>query len=170
MASSSLAHPDDDRFALVGKADANEVSRVIPSIHGAAHDTLELLRTQCFDRFVAALPLESLCRVSVEPLHGTGAATRIDLAEERVDHVAWSDRWLPRAPENAEGRQRPGLRGLRQVPEQDGANSSSSAAETNSSLHQNDASECPLRTHWSWSWQSHVSCWLPPGQPAPQLP
>ena len=170
MASRGLAHANDDGLALFGKAYAHQVSLVVASVDRAAQHTLESLGAKLLDGYFAAFLLKASLGLAVEPLGGAWATARRDLTEERIHGVVRSGRWLPRAPEAQQNSQRPGPRAPGQVPEQDGANSSSSAAEMNSSLHQNDASECPLRTHWSWSWQSHVNCWLPPGHPAPQLP
>lgn len=157
MASSRLAHSDENRFALPHEADSDQVHALVAAVDLSTENLLELLSSQRLECLVAALALKSLLGQTVEQGYRARAIVAGHRSEEGAYHVLRTGRWLLRAAEaersnqeaSQEANQEAGRERASQVPEQDGANSSSSAAETNSSLHQNDARECPLRTHWS---------------------
>ena len=140
MTSARLAHSDESGCALVRKAHAHEHEVRIAPIDVAAEHLLEPLCAQRFERALALLTLEPLLRCAAEPARRFVAVVRLDRDEERV-HRIFRTGFRPPLASEREGGQQPDRAAKPQVPEQEGANSSSSAAETNSSLHQNEASE-----------------------------
>lgn len=158
MPSSRLPHSDHDRLALTGESRPHEVQAIVAAVGAHREDALELLLAKRFERLSAGFAVEALLGAVGEPAAGLVAVALRHGGEERRHDFVGTGRWLLRTAEAERSNQDPSRQRELQVPEQDGANSSSSAAETNSSLHQNDAREWPLRTHWSWSWQSQVSC------------
>ena len=151
MAPARLSHSDQDGFALTGETDSNQVHLCVAPVDLGTQNPFELLSTQCLKGAVTALLLKACFGWAVEPAERPGAIVAAHRAEEGAHRVLGTDRRLLRAAEAQRSNQEAVRDRASQVPEQDGANSSSSAAETNSSLHQNDAREWPLRTHWSWS-------------------
>ncbi len=151
MTPARLSHSDQDGFALTRETDSNQVHLWVAPVDFGTENPFEILSTQCLEGPVAALLLEAFFGWAVEPAERAGAVVAADRVEECAHRVLGTDRSLLRAAEAQRSNQEAVPDRLSQVPEQDGANSSSSAAETNSSLHQNDAREWPLRTHWSWS-------------------
>lgn len=153
MASSRLAHSDENSFALPYEADSDQVHALVAAVDLSTENLLELLSSQRLECLVAAFALKSLLGQTVEQGYRARAIVAGHRSEEGAYHVLRTGRWLLRAAEAERSNQEANQEAVRerasQVPEQDGANSSSSAAETNSSLHQNDAREWPLRTHWS---------------------
>ncbi len=121
--------------------------RFVAAVDLGAQDLLERLSPQGFERLVAAVRFKSFFGCAVEPAQRAGTIVVAHRAEEGGYHVCRTDRSLLLTAEAQRSNQEAAGEGDSQVPEQDGANSSSSAAETNSSLHQNDAREWPLRTH-----------------------
>ena len=151
MASLRLSHSDQHGLALPGETHTDQVHLFIATVDPGALNPFESLLLQSLERGVAAFLLKPFFRLAVEPSERASAVVAVHCAEEGAHHVLRTDRRLLRAAEAQRSNQEAAGDCLSQVPEQDGANSSSSAAETNSSLHQNDAREWPFRTHWSWS-------------------
>lgn len=147
MTSAGLSHSDQHRFAFPGETDSHQMHPVVAAVDPSAQNLLELLSLQGFERLVAALGFKSFLRRAVEPAQGAGAIVVAHRAEEGGHHVLRTGRRSLRTAKAQRSNQEAAREGESQVPEQDGAKSSSSAAETNSSLHQNDAREWPLRTH-----------------------
>lgn len=170
MAPARLSHSDQHGFALTGETDSNQVHLRVAPVGLGTQNPFESLIAQRLERSAAVLFLETFLGWAIQPAKRAPALVPVYGAEEGANNSLGTESWLLRAAEAQRSNQEAVRARASQVPEQDGANSSSSAADTNSSLHQNDAREWPLRTHWSWSWQSQVSCWLPPGQPPPQFP
>ncbi len=149
MAPARLSHSDQHGFALTGETDSNQVHLRVAPVDLGTENPFEFLSTQGLEGPVAAFLLKAFLGCAVEPAERAGAIVATHRAEECAHRVFGTDRRLLRAAEAQRSNQEAVRDRVSQVPEQDGANSSSSAAEMNSSLHQNDASEWPLRTHWS---------------------
>lgn len=141
MASAGSAHSDDHRLAFSCEADPDQLGFRVTTVHLGAEDSFELLSLQRFEGPFARLALESRSGGPVEPAERLLAVAAADGAEKRRHDFFRTGRWLLRTAEAERSNQEPSRKGESQVPEQDGANSSSSAADTNSSLHQNDARE-----------------------------
>lgn len=140
------AHSDQRGHALVREAHAHEVELRVAPVDLAPEDALEALLAQGPERGVALFVFEPFLRRAVEPFRGCGTVVGIRRYEKCVDGIL-RPCLRPALASERKGGQKPDDGRGPQVPEQEGANSSSSAAEMNSSLHQNDASECPFRTH-----------------------
>lgn len=146
MTFAGLAHSDQRRCTFVSKPDAYEVEVPVAPIGLASEHPFEPLLAKGLERALAVFVPKPFFRCATEPVGGRATVIGLDRDEKRVNGVFRTGLRPRLAPEH-EGGQQPDRSRRPQVPEQEGANSSSSAAEMNSSLHQNDASEWPLRTH-----------------------
>lgn len=141
MAPARLSHSEQNGFALTGETSSHQVHSLVPPVDLDTQDPFESLLTQRLQRSVAVLLLETFLGWAIQPAKCALAIVTVHRAEEGAHDALRTDRWSPRAAEVQRSNQKAAGDSLPQVPEQDGANSSSSAAETNSSLHQNDARE-----------------------------
>ena len=141
------------RFWGLGEScetDPHQVELRVPAIDLATQYALESLSPQGLERVVAGLAFKARFGEPVEPRSHAFAVVGCYGGKEPVDQVFGARRGLLLAGSDQgsdQSGESPGRTGKSQVPGQDGANSSSSEAEMNSSLHQNDTREWPLRTH-----------------------